>query len=187
MSLTYRMREAEQKQGLTDLCNLVKSYIGDSNLKMVEVGSYCGASGEIIASSFPNSILNCVDPWERYTEEGSVYDLDRQELELKEAEGIFDSVMAKHPNMRKNKMPSIKYAENLQPESIDFIYIDGNHQYSSVVEDLKTWYDKVKPGGVIAGHDYGWTSVNSALKDFFNEAPVSTFCDGSWFYFKQHK
>jgi len=186
MSPIGRMRQdITQKQGLLNLCHSVKSYIGDNNLQLIEIGSYCGESGEIIASTFPNSTLNCVDPWEKYTEEGSTYDLNEQEIVLNEAEIIFDSVLARHPNMRKNKMPSLKYAELILPESIDFIYIDGNHQYTSVKEDLNVWSTKIKQGGVIAGHDYGWSSVNRAIMEFFNQPPVSSFPDGSWFYFKK--
>jgi len=129
--------------------------------------------------------LNCVDPWESYTEEGSTYDLDRQALELKEAESIFDSVSSRYSNITKNKMPSTQYIDQIEDESIDFVYIDGNHQYSSVVEDLTMWNKKIKTGGVIAGHDFTWGSVNKAIYEFFDRAPVSIFEDGSWFYIKK--
>lgn len=39
-------------------------------------------------------------------------------------------------------------------ESLDFVYIDGNHSFKFVAEDIFEWSKKVKPGGVIAGHDY---------------------------------
>ncbi len=37
---------------------------------------------------------------------------------------------------------------------LDFVYIDANHSYEAVVEDIRLWYPKLKPGGVLAGHDY---------------------------------
>lgn len=37
---------------------------------------------------------------------------------------------------------------------LDFVYIDANHRYPHVMEDLSSWYPKVKAGGVLAGHDY---------------------------------
>jgi predicted O-methyltransferase YrrM len=176
------MRETDQKQGLLELCQNVKAYLGD-NLSIVEIGSYCGASGEIIASSFPNSILNCVDPWEKYTEDNSTWDLNKQELELQEAEKIFESVMSKYSNIRKNKMSSYQYSLSVPTKSIDFIYIDGNHQYSSIKEDLTNWFPKIKTGGIIAGHDFPHPPVQKALSEFFNESPINVFKDGSWFYF----
>jgi len=185
MALTFKMREANQRLGLNNLCLTVKNYINDDNLQLVEVGSYCGESSEIIATHFPNSTLNCVDPWEKYIEEGSTYDLDKQELELKEAEQIFTSMASRYSNIKKNKMSSIQYASQIEDESIDFIYIDGNHQYSSVIEDLTMWNKKVKKGGIISGHDFNWSPVSRAIYEFFDKSPVSVFEDNSWFYIKK--
>jgi predicted O-methyltransferase YrrM len=39
--------------------------------------------------------------------------------------------------------------------SLDLVFIDGDHEYESVKADLQTWLPKVKPGGMISGHDYG--------------------------------
>jgi predicted O-methyltransferase YrrM len=186
MVTTHKMREdSTQRQGLLNLCYSAKSYIGDNNAQLIEIGSYCGESGEIIAGIFPNSTLNCVDPWEKYTEDDYTWDLDEQEAELNQAEQIFDSVLARCPNMRKNKMPSAQYVASLAPESIDFVYIDGNHQYSSVKEDLTNYFEKVKVGGIIAGHDYPFPPIQKALSEFFNEEPKGVFGDGSWFYIKE--
>jgi hypothetical protein len=38
--------------------------------------------------------------------------------------------------------------------SLDFVYIDGNHRFEQVVADLAAWAPKVRPGGIVAGHDY---------------------------------
>lgn len=39
-------------------------------------------------------------------------------------------------------------------ESLDFIYIDANHAYDFVKQDIQYWYPKVKKGGLVMGHDY---------------------------------
>ena len=54
--------------------------------------------------------------------------------------------------------------------SLDFVYIDGNHQYSSVIEDLNIWYPKVKYRGIIAGDDYKYKfpGVIRAVNEFAN-------------------
>ena len=39
-------------------------------------------------------------------------------------------------------------------ESLDFVYIDANHAYDYVKEDIELWYPKVKKGGILMGHDY---------------------------------
>ncbi len=45
-------------------------------------------------------------------------------------------------------------AADVPDRSLDFCYIDSNHSYESVLEDLALWSPKVKPAGLIAGHDY---------------------------------
>ena len=48
-----------------------------------------------------------------------------------------------------------KTASGLFPDgSLDFIYIDGNHAYDFVAEDIKLWFPKLKKGGIFSGHDY---------------------------------
>ena len=39
-------------------------------------------------------------------------------------------------------------------ESLNFVYIDANHAYDYVVEDIELWFPKVKKGGYLCGHDY---------------------------------
>lgn len=51
------------------------------------------------------------------------------------------------------RMSSVDAAARVADESMDFVYIDGNHEYSAVVLDLTTWWPKLKDGGVLAGHD----------------------------------
>ena len=47
---------------------------------------------------------------------------------------------------------SIPIPKNI-PDNLDFVYIDGNHQYEFVAKDIKTYYPKLKKGGVLGGHD----------------------------------
>lgn len=49
---------------------------------------------------------------------------------------------------------SQKGSEIFQNESLDFVYIDANHAYDFVVQDIELWFPKVKKGGYLWGHDY---------------------------------
>lgn len=55
---------------------------------------------------------------------------------------------------------SYNVKDTFQKESIDFVFIDGDHYFESVLKDMTDWYDKVRKGGIMAGHDYlpngGW-------------------------------
>jgi predicted O-methyltransferase YrrM len=59
-------------------------------------------------------------------------------------------------------------SNNFKNSSIDFLMIDADHSYESVTTDIKTWFNKIKPGGYIAGDDYGvFDSVTKAVDDYF--------------------
>jgi len=58
--------------------------------------------------------------------------------------GRYEFVIGKSP----------EYAENFENNYFDFIYIDGDHLYESVIADLKGWWPKLKDGGIMAGDDY---------------------------------
>lgn len=67
---------------------------------------------------------------------------------------------------------SINASKLFDDDFFDFIYIDANHSYESVLEDLKLWYPKVKTGGIISGHDYTTDlpsiDVKRAVDEFFS-------------------
>ena len=54
-------------------------------------------------------------------------------------------------------------------DSLDFVFIDGDHSYAAVLADCTNYYDKVRSGGIIAGDDYNMDDVGRALYDFFGE------------------
>lgn len=49
---------------------------------------------------------------------------------------------------------------------VDFIYIDGNHEYNYVKKDLELYWGKVKEGGIMSGHDIQSSGVSTALLEF---------------------
>lgn len=52
------------------------------------------------------------------------------------------------------RKPSIEAAEDIPDGSLDFVFIDADHSYEGCKADIEAWSPKVKPGGLIAGHDY---------------------------------
>lgn len=49
---------------------------------------------------------------------------------------------------------SLKASLEIQDESLDFVYIDGDHRYDAVMLDIILWSRKVRDGGIVSGHDY---------------------------------
>jgi cephalosporin hydroxylase len=62
------------------------------------------------------------------------------------------------------KMPSTEASSLFLDLTIDFVWIDADHHFSSVLEDLEVWWPKVKLGGEMGGHDLAWQSVRDAVR-----------------------
>jgi predicted O-methyltransferase YrrM len=52
------------------------------------------------------------------------------------------------------RMTSLRAAQLIADESLDFVYIDALHDYVSTLQDIEAWWPKLKSGGLMAGHDY---------------------------------
>jgi hypothetical protein len=57
------------------------------------------------------------------------------------------------------KKSSMEAVRDFEDGSLDFVYIDGNHLFDFVREDVREWSKKVRVGGIVSGHDY--TRLNS--------------------------
>jgi hypothetical protein len=61
------------------------------------------------------------------------------------------------------------------PPQVDFVYIDGNHSYRAVAEDIRAWWPKIRPGGVLGGHDFynGYARAHDGVVKAVTEFVVS--------------
>jgi len=112
-----------------------------------EVGVWAGRNASQIYKSVPNLKLILVDPWVPYSgrtkKSGymeSVYEQCKKRLQ--------------HRNPEYMRMSSIEASGQIKNESLDFVYIDGMHDFNGVMMDLLCWIPKVKKNGIISGHDY---------------------------------
>lgn len=67
---------------------------------------------------------------------------------------------------------SICVSEKIPDFSVDFCYIDAAHDYESVRGDVMAYLRKLKPGGIISGHDAQWHEVKRAVTELFPEAKI---------------
>jgi predicted O-methyltransferase YrrM len=67
------------------------------------------------------------------------------------------------------KKTSVEAAKIVEDCSLDFVFIDANHSYKSVKEDIEAWLPKVRVGGLLTGHDYSnqFPGVVRAVKERF--------------------
>jgi len=120
-------------------------------IKGAEIGTARAVYAEILCKGIPDLKLYCVDPWLAYDE----YD-ERWAQEQIEMDRIFEEAKNKLSNYNCEiiKKTSMEASKDFKPNSLDFVFIDGNHDFEYVVNDIIAWMKIVKPGGIISGHDF---------------------------------
>jgi len=81
------------------------------------------------------------------------------------------------------RLPSVEAASLFPDKYFDLIFIDANHSYESVSEDIRVWLPKLNEGGWFGGHDYRtdlWPSVERAVREAFGEDGVQTLPGYVW-------
>lgn len=118
--------------------------------KGVEIGVYRGRFTAALAKRAPNMELIGVDAWKVYP---GYKDYENNDLE---SEAYLDAERRTkdYPQVKLLNSWSVDASKKFEDGSLDYIFIDANHTYEWVVEDLKAWAPKVKKGGIVMGHDY---------------------------------
>ena len=146
---------------------IVKLFSDDCHF--VEVGSWKGRSSAYMAVEIHNSgkkiKFDCVDTWMgSVTEDGHQNDTYVKNGNLYEK--FLSNIKPVSHVITPVREDSVKAANLYEDGSLDFVFIDADHRYDSVVADIKAWLPKLKNLGVLAGHDYGWCSdVRRAVHD----------------------
>lgn len=122
---------------------------GKLNLIGAEVGVLYGINAKHILQDLNIKLLYLIDPYIPYPEY-----LDIKTSFATYAQNLADKNLDPYKNKIDWKIMMSADAVNLIPNDLDFVYIDGNHAYEFVKEDIKNYWPKIKKGGVIGGHDY---------------------------------
>lgn len=166
-----RKRDSNQ---LNELKKFTK-YIKKDSI-MCEIGCYSGESSNVFLSSGKIKKFYAIDPWLSGYDDNDSASFSNMEL----VEKKFDDTVKRFNNVIKLKM-TMKEAFDLIPD-MDIIYIDGNHKYEFVLNDIILSLRKIKQGGIISGHDYKskkHTGVTKAIIEILGE-PDLHFKDKSW-------
>lgn len=84
---------------------------------------------------------------------------------------------------------SVNAASKFKDESVDFIFVDGDHSYDATLADCEAYYPKLKKGGIFCGHDYqSLEDVKRAIDDFRNKykitSPINLSLNSAFFWTK---
>jgi hypothetical protein len=118
----------------------------------VEVGTHRGEYARTFLDRWRGRKLFCIDPWLRgYCDGDPASEGDRHA-------DYHAAFTALTPHLDAGRCTifqetSEEAQRRFEPGSVDFVYIDGNHQYEHVLADLMFWWPIVRPGGYLGGHD----------------------------------
>jgi len=150
-----------------------------------EIGTARGSFAITMSINNPKCKLYCVDAWSIYddchdfTDQNVLNDNFRAaKLRLERFENV--------EIINKFSMDAVK---DFDDGSLDYVYIDANHEFPFVAEDLFYWSKKVRMGGIVSGHDYlikprsdGVVQVKEVIHAFteaFNIRPWFVVDEGS--------
>ena len=154
-----------------------------SNPIGIEIGTAEGITTEYLLSSISDLKLYGIDPYTDYID----WD-DRQPDQI----GNKEQFLAK-TEMYSDRFIHIKKSSNdvvdmFEDESVDFIFIDGDHSYNQVLKDCINYWPKVKIGGILIGHDFSKIEdVNKAVNDFAGQIKyeISNARQDLWYIVKR--
>jgi predicted O-methyltransferase YrrM len=140
----------------------------------VEIGVYKGDFAAKLLWLARPARLHLVDPW-RYISDPDDKRVGRRMISQANMDAIHQQVLQRFArHIRRGRVVVHRAASTeaaAQFGSLDWVYIDANHTYEAVKRDLATYYALLRPGGVLAGDDYGmggwWgDGVREAVDEF---------------------
>jgi predicted O-methyltransferase YrrM len=176
-------------QGWFDYDSLYRQVVADAKdgYHFAEIGAWLGRSTAYLADRIANSgkdiRLTVVDTWEGSNERAHREKIAKLENSGQTLFGTFQDNMQAcgvANVLSPLRLPSVEAAKTFADKSLDFVFIDGDHAYESVCADIDAWLPKVKPGGLLAGHDYPYPPVARAVKEKLDGVQLSR--PRSWKY-----
>lgn len=169
---------------ITDLINKM------GLIKGCEIGVGYGLQSKYFLENCPKlQLLYSIDPYLHF-ETG--YD-DIMNLSQKKFEILFHRVKKRLSPFGQRSIlmreKSNDAARHFKKNSLDFVYIDGNHSYSAVTQDLNTWWEIVRPGGLISGDDYTvFPTTKFAVDRFVDKNNITLLTKGNkWWFIKPER
>lgn len=154
-----------------------------------EIGIFKGLNAYHLLEGLPElNTLYCNDRWDFYPECPRIEGEDEPFESVRE--DFFDRLLPFRHRIIILWMDSLEAAQHIEDESLDFIFIDANHKYEFVINNAKVWTPKVKIGGIISGHDYGYGKkrgfgVKEAVNDYFGKKNINLGDDHTWWLIKE--
>lgn len=150
-----------------------------NNSVCAEIGVWLGEYSEAIIKCSNPKELYLIDMWdvqELKTEAYADYYIHFTKTE--QYLGVYNYLLNKfssNENIKLIRSDSVEASANFSDDFFDWVYIDADHSYQGVTNDLNAYYKKVKTGGFLCGHDWNApedAGVNDAVLDFVKSNDV---------------
>jgi hypothetical protein len=165
------------------LVNLISNY---DNFIWIELGVFRGENAKEIFDKFNSKInkMYLIDPFIPLIQYREEFHNTFGTTEVVNENNRISLVTLKSYNDKCIWIKDFSYnmVNKFNDESIDVIYIDGNHTTEAVLLDLILYYPKIKMGGLIIGDDYHEDGVKRAVKAFGKEYKLSETFNNSKVY-----
>lgn len=164
----WAVNNPDQVIGLLQLTNAVLKR-NPTGGRWVEIGSHIGESATLFLGFPQITHLDCIEAFHKRTE--FLTDKLKRQIKL----GRLSIHTARSAN----------FAAFLADESVDMVYVDGDHEYAGVAEDIRLYWPKIKLNGFMGGHDYAppHPGVQRAVDELIatgKTGPFRQFADASW-------
>ena len=146
--------------------------------KIVEIGSFLGRSTLYLATALFNAGKENVKIYSVDTFAGST---EHTNLNLpKDFSSVFREnlkffIGREMVHVCQGRSDSPDILNKFEDESLDFIMVDGAHEYEAVMEDIKNWWPKLKPTGTMFGDDYNLNAVKEAVSKGLGDMKVTSY------------
>ncbi|MBL9152217.1 MAG: class I SAM-dependent methyltransferase [Verrucomicrobiales bacterium] len=121
----------------------------------VEIGVQRATFSSRLLDGWAGARLHSVDPWRTFDDPAYV---DKANAAQEVQDAIYETARQRLARFGERsaiiRATSAEAAPRFADRSLDFVYIDAQHHYEAVCEDIALWHPKLKPGGILAGHDY---------------------------------
>jgi hypothetical protein len=173
-----RLEKQSKKIILYPTRNEMITSLISNRASILEIGVFKGTFAQQLAKLSPR-VLHLVDIWE--TGPMVSGDHDGNNIERIENASIFYTYVKHHfrffPNVNVHRMKSTEFLSLMKPNSLDIIYIDGDHSYEGVKADLEASLPIIRKYGYIMGHDYEMNMEKAKRSyDFGVKRAVDEFC-----------
>ena len=166
--------------GMFQMLEYLENYLPhQEHTEMIEIGSYMGESTMMFATSNMFNKIHAIEPFKGEEEFNDLFGYDwetvKKEFLLNTRYWDNRDIITLWEDY------SYDIADEFKDGSVDFIYVDGSHEYEDVKRDIELYLPKIKQGGFIAGHDYMdyFEGCKKAVQETVGE-PDEIFRDYSW-------